>query len=195
MKNLMFIIAALIVAFPSVSAASPSQKCKVVKSPYAEQYRILKKSLELDKESLSQTEALEAVAVKFAGMFDRASDMIERLSARTAALEAENILLKARLDKSERRISENEKRIEDLEARVKVFDGDLDKVFRWMNKADDDLYNEYSPSQTAIGAKLKKLDGQVNNWWTGLNAQMDKLCSAVNVNSENIKVLWNSIRR
>ena len=195
MKNLMFIVAALIVAFPSVSAANPSQKRMVVKSPYAEQYRILKKSLELDKESLSQIEALEAVAVKFAGMFDRASDMIERLSARTAALEAENILLKARLDKSERRISENEKRIEDLEARVKVFDDDLDKVFKWMNKANDDLYNEYSLSQTAIGAKLQKLDGQVNNWWTGLNAQMNTLRSAVYVNSENIKVLWNSIRR
>lgn len=89
----------------------------------------------------------------------------------------------------------SDERVEDLEARVKVFDGDLDKVFKWMNKADDDLYNEYSLSQTAIGAKLQKLDGQVNNWWTGLNAQMDKLRSAVNVNSQNIKVLWNSIRR
>lgn len=199
MKKLIITVAILIVALPSISANYSASRRKSAKSPYAEQYRVLKKSLELDKEELSQTELLEAVAVKFAGMFDQANTMIERLSARTLALEAENRMLKARLDENEKRLANAEKRIEDAEARLKSFDDDLNKAFKWMNKADGDLYNEIG---FGIGAKVKKLDSQVNkldaqvnNWCNGLNVQMDNLRSIVNANSRNIQTLWDSIRR
>ena len=186
MKKLMLVVAALIVAFPSVCADGSAHKRKPSRSPYAEQFQTLKKSFELDKEELSETEALEAVSVKLAATLDRAADVIAQLSARTVALENENVRLKTRL-------ADSEKRIKDLEVRADAVDGDLDKLFAWMNKANDDLYNDVFLSRSAIGAKLDKLDGQVNNWCNGLNAQMGRLRSAVNTNSQNIQSLWNSL--
>lgn len=186
MKKFILFVAALIVAFPSVCADGPKQKRKPSRSPYAEQFQTLKKSFELDKDELSETEALEAVSVKLAATLDRAADVIAQLSARTVALENENLQLKTRLAGSE-------KRIKDLEARADAVDGDLDKLFAWMNKANDDLYNEAFVFRSAIGAKLDKLDGQVNNWCNGLNAQMNRLRSTVNANSQNIQTLWNSL--
>ena len=49
------------------------------RSPYAEQFQTLKKSFELDKDELSETEALEAVSVKLAAATGLAASEIEKL--------------------------------------------------------------------------------------------------------------------
>ena len=46
-----------------------------------------------------------------------------------------------------------------------------------------------------IEGQLEKLDAQINNFYNGLEAQIDRLRSAVNANSKNIQSLWNSIRK
>lgn len=79
MKKLILFVAALIVAFPSVCADGPKQKRKPLRSPYAEQFQTLKKSFELDKDELSETEALEAVSVKLAAATGLAASEIEKL--------------------------------------------------------------------------------------------------------------------
>lgn len=192
MKKIIIAVATFVVVIHSLSANQLKQNPKSAKLPYAKQYRILKETFKLDKDELSRTETLEAVVVKFAELFERTNVLIAQQTERISALEAENFKLKVKLD-------ESEKRIANAEARLKLFDDDLNKVFKWMNKVDDDLYNEIGfgigGRVKRIEGKLEKLDAQINNFYNGLEAQIDRLRSAVNANSQNIQSLWNSIRK
>ena len=66
-------------AFPQFEKAFVLHYTYTSRSPYAEQFQTLKKSFELDKDELSETEALEAVSVKLAAATGLAASEIEKL--------------------------------------------------------------------------------------------------------------------
>ena len=177
-----------ICAIAHCAAKTASQK--MTKAEYAEEYKALKKSLDLPNEELTATETLEAIAVKFAKAFDETDNRLGRLSDRTKTLEIASHEMERKMEDAERRLKSIEERLASIEERVELHDKDLTKIFNWADKIDGEIHNEFG---NGIGSKVAQLDKQVNNWCDGLEKQMENLRSVVNSHAADIRSLFQAI--
>lgn len=79
-------------------------------------------------------------------------------------LEKDSVLLKTELDKTNQRLYKAEQNIITLNATVKAQNEDLDKIFDWSSKVDDELFN--GSALGAIGGirqSVKKNTGNIES--------------------------------
>lgn len=151
----------IVPVFAEVAKLKPNPKPDPV---YKLKYKELKKSLEITDKELTPVEVLEVIALRYAEMLDKAQENFNVLDRRISELEKDSVLLKTELDKTNQRLYKAEQNIITLNATVKAQNEDLDKIFDWSSKVDDELFN--GSALGAIGGirqSVKKNTGNIES--------------------------------
>jgi len=158
------LILVVVTALSVLSGFAEVEKLKPTTKPepaYKLKYKELKKSLQVNDKDLTPTEVLEEIALRYAEMFDKAQENFASLDQRVSQLERDSAIIRDELVKTIGRVDKAEKNIAMLTQTVKDQNADLDKLFSWSEKVEDELFNGISLG--AIGGLRQEVKNNKQN--------------------------------
>lgn len=154
---MMMVIASTLTAPSLAEVGNLQPKLKPVPS-YKLKYKELKQSLKLEVEELTPTEVLEVIAVRYAEMFDKAQENFIAIDNRLSALEIE-------LANVKKSLGQTAMRVDKAEEAIKAQNDDLDKLFSWTSKIENELFDgvSYGAGQSIKSSVLQNARGVDDN--------------------------------
>lgn len=158
---------------PAVSSRVVKEKVlSPIMEANAKEFTELKIRLGISDSELSRTDVLELITLAYAKLFDGLEVRVADLERRVQNLETESAALRTDTDA--------------LQKQAKAFDEDLDKIFKWSDKIDTELHNEFQVD--GVLYKVSQLRKDVST-------DLDNHAQAIDKNTRSVRELWGGVNQ